>query len=170
MDQGNTQRKNQFDNHHEQHHKQHCECQCGEVNYQVTGKPLLRAICHCTICQAANKGAYSDIALFRWRDVIQPTEGAVDYRTAKFPPILQRGYCRACQQLSIEYLQLFPIPKTIFVPVKLIADKSIVPAPSLHIFYDKRAADIDDSLPKYQGYLASQLAFAKHLIPALWRK
>ncbi|REL29292.1 GFA family protein [Thalassotalea euphylliae] len=146
-----------------------CGCQCGEVSYQVTGKPLLRAICHCTICQAANKAAYSDILLFRVHDVTQPAEGTVDYRSVKFPPILQRGYCHACQQLSIEYLQLFPIPKTIFVPTRRIADQSIVPAPSLHIFYDKRVADIDDALPKYQGYLASQLAFAKHLIPALWR-
>lgn len=33
-----------------------------------------------------------------------------------------------------------------------------------HVFYDTRVEDIDDELPKYSGYLKSQLMFAKHLV------
>ena len=142
-------------------------CQCGHVDFQITGKPLMRAYCHCTICQAENNAAYADVTIFRAKDVIAPPAEKVNFHAAKFPPILQRGKCVQCQQLSIEYLQLFPVPKTVFVPSKLIADQSQLPEPALHIFYDKRVNVINDELPKYSGYLSSQLAISRKLIKAL---
>jgi len=33
-----------------------------------------------------------------------------------------------------------------------------MPAPSLHIFYRSRVADVDDALPKLNGYWPSQTA------------
>jgi hypothetical protein len=30
-------------------------CMCGDVTYAVTGRPLLSAYCHCTICQRLNR-------------------------------------------------------------------------------------------------------------------
>lgn len=34
-----------------------------------------------------------------------------------------------------------------------------VPISAAYTFYDKRVADVDDALPKYEGYWASQWAF-----------
>lgn len=143
-------------------------CSCGNVNYAISGVPLLRVFCHCTICQALNQAPYADITLFRAKDVIMPKKDCLKYKAQKFPPILQRGKCTSCNKIAIEYLQLFPIPKTIIVPSQNIVDKTLVPEPALHIFYDTRVNDIKDDLPKYSGYLKSQLAFGRKLVGSLF--
>ncbi len=51
-----------------------------------------------------------------------------------------------------------------------IEDKAFVPEPSIHIFYDTRVADIQDELPKYKGYLKSQLAIGHCLMASLLRR
>nr|WP_268244694.1 hypothetical protein [Formosimonas limnophila] len=28
-------------------------CQCGHIRYQLTGEPLMTALCHCTMCRRA---------------------------------------------------------------------------------------------------------------------
>ena len=142
-------------------------CSCGRVNYNIVGKPLLRAFCHCSICQAVNKAPYADITLFRYRDVVTPGDVNLEFKSHKFPPILKRGKCVACDNIAIEYLQLVAIPRMVIVPSDNVDDKSLIPAPALHIFYESRVADIEDSLPKYKGYLSSQLAFGRKLIDSL---
>lgn len=142
-------------------------CSCGEAKFNVNGKPLLRAFCHCTICQAYNEAPFADITLFRSSDVIMPEAGSVVFTVHAFPPIVQRGKCVTCQKAVIEFLRVFPVPKIIIVPSKNIIDKGLIPEPSLHIFYDKRVADIQDDLPKYNGYLKSELAFGQKLIASV---
>jgi hypothetical protein len=145
-------------------------CSCGDVNFTVKGKPLLRAFCHCTICQAYNEAPYADITLFRSSDVIMPQEGSVAFNSSVFPPIVHRGKCVSCGKAAIEYLRLFPMPKIIIVPSNNIDDKAFIPDASFHIFYDKRISDIEDNLPKYNGYLKSEFAFGHQLIASLLRK
>lgn len=149
-------------------HEDNAQCECGEIRYAITGAPLLRAYCHCTICQALNNAPYADITLYRAKDVVMPESRHLEYNAEKFPPVLQRGTCTACQRIAIEYLQLFPIPKTIIVPSHNINDGVDIPDPMLHIFYDSRVKDMDDGLPKYQGYIHSQLAFSQQLLKAMW--
>lgn len=146
-----------------------CHCSCGETKFNVSGQPLLRAFCHCTICQAFNQAPYADITLFRTKDVKTPQEGSVEFKAYRFPPLLQRGKCIFCGKPAIEYLKIFPIPKLIIVPSVNIQDKVFVPEPLIHIFYDTRIADIQDELPKYNGYLKSQLAFGHKLMASLLR-
>lgn len=141
-------------------------CSCGSAGFNVQGKPLLRAYCHCTICQAFNQAPYADITLFKPRDVIKPKEGMLELKSYKSPAVLQRGKCVSCGGAVIEYLQA-PMVQLVIVPTKNIHDKSYVPAPSLHIFYHSRVLDIQDSLPKYSGYIKSQLAFGHALFSSL---
>lgn len=145
-------------------------CSCGKVKFKLHGEPLFRAFCHCTICQAYNQAPFADITLFRSRGVIMPQEGSVNFRSHKFPPIVQRGNCVSCGKAAIEYLQMFPLPKIIIVPSNNIDDKAFVPEASIHIFYDSRVTDIQDDLPKNSGYLKSQLAFGHTLMASLLRK
>lgn len=146
-------------------HNTHCSC--NEVSYQITGKPLVRAFCHCTICQRVNRAAFADVTLFKAKDVSLPGEANLSYHAYKFPPILQRGECTQCHDIAIEHLNLFPLPKIVIIPTRNLHQDSLIPEPSLHIFYDKRVADIQDNLPKYHGYLKSQLGFGKKIIGAL---
>ncbi len=144
-------------------------CSCGEAKFNVNGAPLFRAFCNCTICQAYNQASFADITLFRSRDVVMPQEGSVVFKAHRFPPILHRGTCVSCGKATIEYLQAFPMPRIIIVPSNNIDDKALLPEPSIHIFYDKSVADIQDDLPKYRGYPASQLAFGRKVMAALFR-
>ena len=143
------------------------QCDCGTVKYEITGQPLVRGFCHCTICQAVNDASYADIMLYRGKDVKLPDNTLLAFNAEKFPPILQRGKCKACHKLSIEYFNVFPGVQLIVVPTGVIQDTAVIPDPSLHIFYHSRVADIDDPLPKYSGYLKSQMAFGKQLLSAL---
>lgn len=146
---------------------ENAHCPCGSVSYEVVGKPLVRVFCHCTICQRLNNAPYADITLFRASDVILPQEKDLEYHAEMFPPILQRGKCLTCNGIAVETINLFPVPKMIVVPSGNLDDQSMVPNASLHIFYDTRVKDIDDDLPKYSGYLKSQLAFSRKLLGAM---
>lgn len=144
-------------------------CECGEARFNVSGKPLMRAFCHCTICQTFNQAAYSDITLFRARDVVVPKKDSVKFKAYASPKVLQRGKCSSCEKAAIEYLELPLMPKLFVVPTNNIGDKVLIPEPSMHVFYDARVADIQDDLPKHSGYLKSQLAFSHKLMTSFIR-
>ena len=39
-------------------------CQCGAVRYEVTGDPVMTAICHCSMCRRANAAPVVAWAMF----------------------------------------------------------------------------------------------------------
>ena len=142
---------------------QNGRCSCGKARFNVRGRPLLRGFCHCTICQAFNQAPYADVTVFRAKDVDMPASESLDYKTYRPPPAVQRGKCVACGHPVIEFMHMFPMPKLTIVPSANILDPALVPKPALHIFYNSRLADIDDDLPKFNGYLISQFAFGRRL-------
>ena len=62
------------------------------------------------------------------------------------------------------------MPGLVIVPTANIRDPDLVPPPSLHIFYHRRQSEVVDDLPRYQGYLRSQLAFSWRLVKSLLRR
>lgn len=149
----------------EQRHN--CQCHCGMTRFSVHAQPILRGFCHCTICQAFNEAAYADITIFRRRDIAYPEDNQVAFKAHRWPPLLQRGRCIACEQAAVEFLRMPLMPELAIIPTANIADGSYVPAPALHIFYDHRAQDADDALPKYAGYARSQLALGRRIVAAM---
>jgi len=105
--------------------------------------------------------------MFRAKDVTIPSIKNIIFKSHQFPPLLKRGVCASCGHGALEQLNLFPLPKFIIVPSVNIIDKHFVPEPSFHIFYGTRVADIQDELPKYSGYMKSQLALSHRLIASL---
>ena len=146
---------------------QDCQCQCGVVKFAIKARPVLRAICHCEICQDFNQKPFSDIAIFFTKDVDLPQANTVDYQKYRPPPAVQRGRCSACNAPAIELLQMPLMPALTLVPSVNVGDQTILPNPSLHIFYHRRVSDIDDDIVKYSGYWKSQFAFGKHFISSL---
>lgn len=146
---------------------QNCHCPCGETQFNIVGEPLFRVFCHCTICQAFTEGPYSDATVFLDKNVIKPGEKCLRYKKIWIPPFYLRDKCATCNKPAIEYLHMLPMPRLTIVPSANIYDKSFVPDPSLHIFYDKRVVDIEDDLPKYSGYLRSQLAVMRMLLASM---
>ena len=143
-------------------------CACGAVRFGLHGRPLLRLFCHCTICQSFNQAPFADVTVLRARDVTLAQPEGVAFRTFRPPPAVRRGTCRVCDKPAIEYLWLPPVPRLAIIPsANLDGGAGALPAPALHVFYDRRVADIDDALPRYDGYLRSQLAISRRLVSAL---
>lgn len=134
-------------------------CRCGKARFSIAGRPLLRAYCHCLICQEFNQADYADITVYYRKDVSLEDESAVAFRVHQQPPLVKRGTCTSCGKPAIERLSIPPMPRMTIVPSYNIADAALLPAPTLHIFYHRRKADADDTLPKYSGFLNSQFRF-----------
>jgi hypothetical protein len=140
------------------------QCTCGNVSFELVGKPLLRGYCHCTICQEFNQKDFADICLYLAKDVVMPAEETVEYKTYATPPMVYRGKCTSCEQPALEYISLPLMPKLVIVPTSNINNQSVLPSSLLHIFYHSRVRVIEDTLPKYEGYLKSQLVLLAGLI------
>lgn len=142
-------------------------CGCGRTQFAIHGAPLMRSYCHCTICQEFNQAPYADITVFRARDVSLPPEGQVDYRTWRAPPAVNRGRCVDCDAPAVERLKLIGLPELVIVPTANLQLKAPLPDPCMHGFYNRRVQDVDDQLPRYNGYVPSTLALTRFLLPAL---
>lgn len=147
-----------------------CQCACGQVQFSTRDVPLLRFICHCTICQNFNQAPHGDYSVFRLGDVELPPADAVRYGAYRPPPAIQRGQCAACGRPALELMQLPLLPQLAFVPTAVLQNSAGVPPPALHTFYHRRRADHNDSLPKLNGYLPSQIAFMWKLLSAMLRR
>jgi len=143
-------------------------CGCGASRFRVNARPFARFICHCTICQAYTGKLFSDVTVLRARDVEMEEGAQVDYRKHRLPPNIERGTCTACSKPVLEFGLAGPA-KLAFVPTANYADTAALPPASFHMFYHRRLSDVQDGLPRYSGYLRSQLAVIRLLCSGLWR-
>jgi len=141
--------------------RQNCSCQCGASRFTVSGEPIGRFFCHCTICQTFNGGPDADVTAFAARAIALPENSAVTFRRYRPPPALDRGSCPACGGPVVEFMALGPLKMFAFAPSQNFERPSELPEPSLHIFYHRRVADATDSLPKVSGYWASEMAVSR---------
>ena len=93
----------------------------------------------------------------------------VRYERMRPPPNVQRGSCTSCGAAAIELFRAPLMPKLTMVPVRNIGATEILPGPAAHIFYETRVSDVSDDVPKYEGYLRSQLLFGRLLMKSLTR-
>lgn len=153
----------------ENEHTQECACNCGGVRFEVIGEPLLRVICHCSICQQFNEAPFADVVVYRSGAVVKPPREQITYGKLRPPPNVQRGKCVACGQPAIELFETPVFPNLIMVPASMHRHAETLPAPSAHMFYERRVADVHDTWPKYTGYWRSQLGFFRHLLRS-WQR
>lgn len=130
---------------------------------------LTRFICHCQICQSLYKAPYADVTAF-WAGSIKITNGGdLQYRRYRAPPALQRGICLKCGAPVLGYLRLAPLVRLAFVPTKNIRIALALPEPVAHIFYHRRQAEANDTLPKISGYWSSELAVTRLVLQGALR-
>lgn len=142
------------------------QCACGQCRFPISGKPLMRMLCHCRICQKFNDSAFADIAIFRSGDIDLPDANPVEFQQHKSVMAVQRGKCTRCGKPAVERFDQPLLPTLVMMPSQNLPVE-LLPQPVLHMFYHRRLADADDNLPKYSGALRSQLGMMRHLIPAL---
>lgn len=140
-----------------------CACSCGTTRFQTAAEPLFRILCHCTICQRFNEAPLADVLVYRAEDVTLPSAGVVEFDTYRPPPNVQRGKCAACGQPAVEVFAAPILPRLVMIPRPMLPLNANIQPPRAHIFYDKRVTDAHDALPRYEGYVRSQLTFLKYL-------
>ena len=143
--------------------EQECHCECGETEFTLKGKPLMRMFCHCTICQEFNEKNFSDVTVFLAKDVEFDRAQNVAFKKYKAPPAVDRGKCGSCHKPVIEFLDTPLFPSLTIIPSQNIEKGSYLPDSCAHIFYHRRVKDINDNIPKYSGFISSQTLFAKKL-------
>ncbi|MES1964225.1 GFA family protein [Psychrobacter sp. AH5] len=142
-------------------------CSCCSNTYLINNTPIARFICHCTICQEYTGQAYNDITVLVKPDVSELKLMRTKFRRWKLPPNISRGLCKSCNKPSIEMAMGGNL---LLVPTSNYADAAALPEPSMHLFYNRRVADIDDKLPKYKGFAQSQAMIVKALAQGLYNR
>lgn len=133
-------------------------CACGACVVTVKKRPKVRFVCHCLYCQAFTGQDYSDVTPVRGGGLTLTGASQVRYKTyRRLPPNLARGRCVHCDQPIIESIGAGPF-KAFFVPSRTFDCPELLPTPAMHAFYNRRVADVPDTLPKHRGYWSSQLA------------
>jgi hypothetical protein len=56
----------------------------------------------------------------------------------------------------------------VFVPSQNFLRPAELPTPDCHIFYDRRVADVADSVPKLDGYWASEAHVTRSILAGLF--
>ncbi|WP_152223189.1 GFA family protein [Pseudomonas sp. SCB32] len=146
---------------------QHASCECGACRFEVAAVPAARFVCHCRLCQAFTGKAFSDVTILRASGVEVIGAENIAFRKYRPPPNISRGLCRHCGKPAIEFGGFGPV-KIAFIPSSNFSRKDLLPPVVMHIFYHRRTSDALDDLPRYSGYLRSNLAVAR-LVVALFK-
>jgi hypothetical protein len=146
---------------------QECACRCGASRFAVAGTPIGRFLCHCTICQKAYGKPFADVTYFWGGSVTLADNQPVEFHRLRAPPALRRGKCMRCSSPVASFLGRVPMA-LVFVPSQNFLRPAELPAPDCHIFYDRRVADVADSVPKLDGYWASEAHVTRSILAGLF--
>lgn len=145
------------------------QCNCGKSHVSFEGEPLFRVHCHCKICQSVYQQPYADFVVISSKQVAGPVDSAIQFKKHRSPPAVNRGVCPHCKKPVLAKLSLGPSLGMAFIPAANFPNSVKLPAAVFHTFYDRRIADIDDSIPKISGYWSSQLAVTKLALLSMLR-
>ena len=144
------------------------QCKCGSNTITIKSEPLMRTVCHCRFCQEYTGRDKSDFVIYRNSDVELPPAEKSHFRAFKKPQFVSRGTCTSCGGPAYEHVRIPLLPNMVIIPVPNHEQTSTLPAPSLHMFYHRRKADVNDPHPKYSNPLNSEWQFISRLIGALF--
>jgi hypothetical protein len=120
-------------------------CQCGEVRYEISGDPMMAAICHCSMCRRANAAPVVAWAMYAQEQVRFTKAEPQAYASS---PEAQRGFCPRCGT-QISFTASF-LPGLIDITIGSLDHPEAVP-PTLHYWHSKHLgwAEFADSLPRH---------------------
>jgi hypothetical protein len=141
-------------------------CECGACAFEVNTSPKARFRCHCLICQAFNGKPFADVLAVRAKHVVLKNGENISFKKYRPPPNFNRGVCRTCGKPAVEIAGVGPF-RLMFIPASNFASGARLPPVRMDIFYHRRVLDMPDRLPKYSGYVSSQLAVGKLIMSGL---
>jgi hypothetical protein len=118
----------------------HVRCDCGAVEMQLNGEPMMQYVCHCDDCQAVHGKAYS-IAVYPVA-AVAVTRGETGALTLRTSP---RTKCSHCGTYLFAEVPDNPIRG---VNADLLPDGRF--HPEFHIQCQYAVARVEDDLPHYK--------------------
>jgi len=135
-------------------------CHCGVVKYEVHGRLLMFAYCHCPDCRKYTGSAFSSVLAteFEGFKIVSGEDCLVEYQSS---PGKHRFFCGTCG-CSI-YLRAEHRPGMIFVRAGSLDDDPHM-KPQAHFWTSVKAPwhDITDSLPQHPEGLPKKLSARGH--------
>ena len=152
------------------HQELNYECSCGVIKVQIKSASFVRLFCHCSICQNISNNGYADDIIVLAKDVTVENSTSVIYKkyTSFFP--IHRGECKHCKSPVISFSSLIPFVKLAITPTCFYSVQTKLPNSVAHVFYRNKKVSINDSLPKYNDYLSSQINTIKYILCSIVRR
>ncbi|EKM81603.1 hypothetical protein AGABI1DRAFT_69916 [Agaricus bisporus var. burnettii JB137-S8] len=135
-------------------------CYCGDVSWEVAGRPILSAYCHCTLCQRLTgcpfiHTIHFPATSFKWTQENAPEE-LLDSYAVDVKPWKERWRCKNCGACIASFhekkgrwsLWGSHFERDEAGKIKEWEDLK----PAYHMFYATRAFEVKDDLPKWSGY------------------
>jgi len=146
------------------------ECSCGAIKVQIKSAPLVRLFCHCSICQSLYSKGYADDIILLANEVTVENSASVTYKkhTSFFP--IHRGECKHCKSPVIAFSSLIPFIKLAITPTRFYSKQTKLPNSVAHLFYRNNKLPMNDSLPKYNDYLLSQINTIKYILYSIIKR
>ena len=145
-----------------------CSCPCGRSAFRVTGRPLFRFTCHCTICQSLYERPYADVIALRAAQIEPESTEHLIHRRLRPPLSVDRRICPDCSRPVFGTIPMMPGIVMGLVPASNFPETACLPEIGMHTFYDRRAEDHPVAARVVSGFLASQLAVTAALART-WR-
>ena len=141
-------------------------CECGACSFEVHVAPKGRFRCHCLICQGFTDRPFSDVVVVPAKHVLLFNAANISFAKYRPPPNFNRGKCLTCGKPVVEVAG-FGSFKMMFIPVPNLRPTSALTPVRADVFYHRRVQEMHDHVPKYSGYLPSQLAITRTIIRSL---
>jgi len=122
-------------------------CLCGAVRYEVSGRTLKVANCHCSMCRRHSGAAYLTYAAYPADRVQFIGGGPVGYRSSQ---AAVRGHCATCgSPLTFVF---DADPDTVWLTAGSFDDPNLV-VPTEHWYVADKLdwVHLDDGLPQWTG-------------------
>ncbi|KAG7099894.1 hypothetical protein E1B28_001695 [Marasmius oreades] len=138
----------------------HGGCYCGATRFEVSGKPIISAYCHCTLCQRLTgcpfvHTIHFDPPAFRWTH--DGGEQALELYKVKDKPAKHRYRCKECGACVASYHAQRDRWSIWGGQLKRTHETGQIEGwremkATHHIFYGTRMLDVEDGLAKWEGY------------------
>ena len=125
-------------------------CECGRVQYEVTGEIADFSHCHCSQCQRLHGAAFASFGGVP-RDRFRYVSGESDLKTYASSETSDRLFCGNCgSNILVDYK---PEPDVLYITMGTVDGDPKCP-PGYHQFVESKAAwyEIRDGLPRHDTW------------------
>lgn len=133
-------------------------CFCGDVEFEVTGKPTVMGYCHCDDCALWSASPINSFSLWS-PDSVRITKGEASVGTFNKTEASYRKFCKVCGgHLMTDH------PDMGLVDIYANVVPGLVHEPTVHVFYENKTIPVIDGLPKFKD-LPSEFGGSGETLP-----